>query len=604
MSSLFSIRSKLILFFLIIMVVPSLLITTVMYRRSTELLREKKGDSIINELLQTSRILDGILTHAENQLTSFMVEPENYLYLKNLAEAPAFDEDFSRDVWRRLSYTCKSSRGIESIYIYLSQKKLLFTSYELRKMTKVADPNNYPWLTIPVDRESNSSGWRLSVSIPPTVSELGVYVFLLKKMLKNIRIKEPIGEICISVDERYIRYNLLDGVWEGMATGILLLDGEGRVLSAKSRGMIGKKLKDLPYVQRVLQGREGTFLTTVDDRKMLVGYVTSDYTGWKYLLMIPSDSLSLNVSEIKRLALWVNILSSLLVILLAVFFSQFISRPIGILKAAMKAVEDGRLKVQIREERRDEFGILNRGFNRMITRIQRLMDELYHEKLLKKEAELKNLQAQINPHFLYNTLDLIHWMARLNKNDKVSQLAFSLSNFYRLNLGSGKDIVTVRDTIALLTEYLNIQKIRFGEKFSFEIVAEEELMGCQVLRLLIQPLVENAIYHGIEKKKGKGFIKVTVSRRAQQLEFRVEDNGVGISPEKLEQIQECLSRRETKTNFALVNIEQRIKICYGENYGLKIESHPDHGTVVRVLLPLIKENNTEERDDVQTFDCG
>lgn len=602
-----NIRNRLILFFIVIIIIPSLLITLVMYYKSTLILSEKKGDSIINGLLQTSRVIDSILNDTDYQLTALTINTANFKQLQEFKRKEDYSGDPDTDrIWSRVNSLKMSNRNIESIYIYLYGEKVMFTSYETRKVIEVIHENNYDWLNISVHPETNSSGWVTSYGIPPNLSTTIGSIIVLKKLIKTIYIDKPIGEACVAITESYIRSCMLDSIKEGNNGVVLLLDKNGNTISAvNNRNRITFSDRQ-QYAKKILDSDSGYFVDHIKNERMLVAYTTSKLTGWKYVSMIPFKDVILNVNEIRNLALVVNILAIGLAVFLAFIFSQSIYKPIKILKDSMQVAQGGNLNVRITEGRDDEFGMLNYGFNQMINRIRGLIDELYHEKLLKKDSELKNLEAQINPHFLYNTLDSLHWLARLNKMEEVSKLTFSLSNFYRLTLSGGKEMITVKETLDLIQEYLYIQQMRYPDKFHVKIQSDESLMEYQVLRLIIQPLVENAIYHGIEKKKGRGNIRIEVYSCEKGIVFAVHDDGVGISSDKLKEIKDCLEMDgiEGIDNFALVNIHKRIRLKYGDEYGLRIESESGKGTSVYATLPKLENRKRGvESSDVQAFNC-
>ncbi|MBZ4646882.1 MAG: integral rane sensor signal transduction histidine kinase [Clostridia bacterium] len=588
MFNLYSIKNKLIVFFLIIIIIPSTLITSVMYYRTKIILMEKKGDSIINNLLRTSRVMDSILSDAEDQLTSLTASPEFYNELKKFCRKDDYSQDRETEyIWNKIFTLQSYRRYIQAIYIYLYDQKIMFTSYNSRKVLEVTKPSYYHWLSIPVNTDTNSSGWVLSHGVTPNVTDVVGSVFILKKKINNIYEGKAIGEACIAINLQSIRYSLLDSSKEGREGAALILDNDQIMLSSGDVKDLGEKA---PYFNRILNLNQGYLLDTVHGKKVLIGYTTSKYTGWKYVSLIPYSDMILNVGKVRNLAIGVSFLSAGLAFFLAYIFSQSIYKPIKTIENSMKSVQSGNFKVQITEERKDEFGLLNRGFNQMVNQIQKLIDELYHQKLLYKEAEVKNLQAQINPHFLYNTLDSIHWMARLNKMKMVSELTFSLSHFYRLSLSGGKEVVTVKETIDLIKEYLSIQKVRYGDKFNVHMDLDETLFDYSILHLIIQPLVENSICHGIEKKKGQGNIRVKLYSLGKSMMFTIQDDGVGIPVEKLEKINQGLRGHQLADgeNFALVNIHKRIQLYYGEEYGLKIQSRVNQGTTVQVLVPIRK----------------
>jgi two-component system sensor histidine kinase YesM len=224
------------------------------------------------------------------------------------------------------------------------------------------------------------------------------------------------------------------------------------------------------------------------------------------------------------------------------------------------------------------------------------------EQKSKREAELKVLQAQINPHFLYNTLDTIHWMAKDRKADDIVNLVVALTNLFRISLSKGREIIKFAEELEHIRSYLIIQKARYEDKLSFSIITDPELNRYSVVKLILQPLVENAIYHGIKAKRREGMITITAAKTENVLRIRVEDNGGGIREERLKEIRDILMERiplnelqegesdtsgDGKSGYGLFNVNERLKLRFGSEYGIRIESEWGTGTVVEIMHPLI-----------------
>jgi two-component system, sensor histidine kinase YesM len=240
----------------------------------------------------------------------------------------------------------------------------------------------------------------------------------------------------------------------------------------------------------------------------------------------------------------------------------------------------------------DEITELGMSFNIMIGRIRDLLAAKIKEQENLKKAELKALQAQINPHFLYNTLDTIVWMAQANKNDQVIDIVQALSSFFRIALSKGQDWITIDQEIEHVKSYLTIQKMRYRDILDYQIEVEEEILSGTILKLTLQPLVENALYHGIKKKRDGGTITVRARRAAENLIFlEILDDGIGFTPYKLGQLQRAMNQDSEDFSFSdggfgLENVNRRIKLYYGKQYGLTIESQYQEGTRVTVAIPL------------------
>ena len=274
---------------------------------------------------------------------------------------------------------------------------------------------------------------------------------------------------------------------------------------------------------------------------------------------------------------------------ITILLSNIFYKPLEKLVSAMQMIENRNLDVRIDDKRADEYQRVYKGFNDMVSELKRLIKDLTNEKILKKEAEIKLLQAQINPHFLYNTLESIHSIAKIKKVEEIALMVSALSKFYRISLSGGKDIVTLKEAVELVKDYLTIQNIRFKGKISYYFDISDELMRYRVPKLILQPIVENSIYHGIERSKGNGILNIYGMLDKSNLNLVVEDNGVGIEKESLEELQRSIEDDsfENSKNFALKNLNQQIKLKYGPNYGLSIKSEYGKGTCVTIRLPAI-----------------
>jgi two-component system, sensor histidine kinase YesM len=274
-----------------------------------------------------------------------------------------------------------------------------------------------------------------------------------------------------------------------------------------------------------------------------------------------------------------------------------ISIPIKKLHDVTSTITRNDLQALVTSQNVDEITELGMSFNIMIGRIRQLLDAKVKEQEILKKAELKVLQAQINPHFLYNTLDTIVWMAQANKIDQVINIVQALSNFFRISLSKGEDWITIAQEIEHIRCYLTIQKLRYHDILDYEIETDENILSGTILKLTLQPLVENALYHGIKNKRGGGMIVVRAKQaNKDQVMLEIIDDGVGFSPYKLSKIQASLADDSgeitfPETGFGLENVHKRIQLYYGKQYGLTVQSKYQEGTRVTVMIPL--QFNTE-----------
>ncbi|MFN8412041.1 MAG: sensor histidine kinase [Anaerolineales bacterium] len=286
--------------------------------------------------------------------------------------------------------------------------------------------------------------------------------------------------------------------------------------------------------------------------------------------------------------------------------SRSIYTPIKKLHDVTTTITKNDLQALMTSDNVDEITELGMSFNIMIGKIKELLDSKIKEQENLKKAELRALQAQINPHFLYNTLDTIIWMAESKKTDQVVKIVSALSNFFRISLSKGMDWITIGEEVERIKSYLTIQKMRYRDILDFKIEVDEDVAENTILKLLLQPLVENALYHGIKNKRQKGMISVRAKKKGEdEVLLEVEDDGIGFTPEKLSQLRAELEEDsgdiKLESGFALGNVNKRVRLYYGKQYGLSVQSEYNTGTCVTLVIPAKMESapNTDDSDNGQ-----
>jgi len=339
-----------------------------------------------------------------------------------------------------------------------------------------------------------------------------------------------------------------------------------------------------------LQWPRTSAVRTINGADYQILSLGSEYTGWRTIGVFPLNEIMRQVGTIRYYSIIIAGVTVFLAFLASVFFTSSIARPVIALRALMKKAEAGDLGVRFEGRQDDEIGHLGKSFNTMIEEVQKLIRLVYQEQQSKREAELRTLQEQIKPHFLYNTLDTIQWMAQSHGAEDIVGIVGALTKLFRIGLSKGKEMIPVRDELDHVRSYLIIQKARYEDKFDFTISVDEEALPFMMLKLTLQPLVENAIYHGIKERRGPGSIEVAAARRDGMLVFRVADNGVGMSAEKLAAVRASLQAPAAgpgRNGYGLSNVHERIQLSFGPAYGLRFESSPGAGTTVELLHPLV-----------------
>ena len=347
-----------------------------------------------------------------------------------------------------------------------------------------------------------------------------------------------------------------------------------------------------PLVYRIpasfLKEGRSRSLFTIDGRDYQVLSTPSFYTGLSTVAVYSLDEALGGVRLLALFAILIGVLTFGLAIGVSFWVSAGIARPIVKLRRLMEEAETGNLDVRFPDPPNDEVGRLGQSFNTMIGEIGKLLDQVYVEQQKKREAEFRILQAQIKPHFLYNTLDTIHWMAQEKGADDIVGIVDALTRLFRISLSKGRDVIRLEEELEHVTSYLVIQKIRYLDKFDYTIDVDPALLSLPVVKLTLQPLVENALYHGIKEKSGRGRLTLSARREGDALVLTVGDDGAGMGPQALEALEKNLKQDEDPSaqGFGVFSVHHRIRLVFGEGWGLSYQSAPGQGTVVSVRQPL------------------
>jgi two-component system sensor histidine kinase YesM len=367
---------------------------------------------------------------------------------------------------------------------------------------------------------------------------------------------------------------------------IYVIDRYGNIIYHPQQQIVYAGLKQ-ENIDEALKHEPGSYFDYFQGEKRIMTVKNISYTGWKMVGVSFVDELAENTQDFNNFIFYILLFVIAFGIAAATFISYKISQPIKRLEHQMNRIENGDFDIDLLEVKgEDEVKRLTKAFNLMITRIRQLMAQIIGEQEAKRKSEFKALQAQINPHFLYNTLDSIIWMNESRNYRGVTEMVAALAKFFRISISKGNEIIDVGDEIEHARSYLVIQKIRYKNKFDFSIEAAPEALQHKTLKLILQPIIENAIYHGIGNIQEKGEIKISVYIEGEAIVFRVADNGYGIKPERLKGILNREPSADQASGVGLKNVNERVKLCYGSQYGITIESEEEVGTAVFIRIPL------------------
>ncbi len=406
------------------------------------------------------------------------------------------------------------------------------------------------------------------------------------------------GVLLIDMSYASLQY-MLDNTPLGNQGYLYLMSGDGELIYHPQMQLIDAGLKE-ENTQAASAYGDGNYQETWQGKDRDVIVKTVGYTGWKIIGVSPEHGFTLNEVKTRLFLVFVVAFFLFLLAVINAYISSKITAPIQELEKSVNALEEGELDTQVYTGGSYEIQHLGRSIGGMARRIQALMNDIVAEHESKRKSEFDTLQSQINPHFLYNTLDIIVWMIENEQKQEAVKVVTALARFFRISLSKGRSIIPVRDELEHVRNYLTIQQKRFKNKFIYQIEAQEEVLSLASLKLMLQPLVENAIYHGMEFMDGDGEITVKVERNEDRLCFTIADNGLGMTKEQVEGLLTGETRSASKkgSGIGVKNVNERMRLYFGEDYGLEIFSEPDEGTAIQICLPAVPYEELSEKEQV------
>lgn len=575
-----SLRTRMLLSNIVVALIPFLMFSIVSGSIFLDHAQKTAEEHSVQLIHQVSNSMDVYVETIEKMVNYIQLELQDTpFFTMETEDAPGWESetDYIRSV---LENVANSHREVAGIFI--ATKEDLYVSTGMSRISR--DPfQNERWYREAAENPeeiqliSVVTGRNIVTNRSYSIDD----VFSLAKAVQDPETGEVLGVILLDIRHDIIQSSI-NGVTIGEKGFVFVMDQEDNIVYTPVNGIVyrvnPKWVKAMEPMSVQIQG--GSYQIRSE---------LSPYTGWRTVGVFSMDEVMSSVNTIVYILFTCVIISLVLVVIVSFKFSRTLTNPIFKLKRLMKQAESGDLTVRFNFEHNDEIGELGQSFNHMIARIDQLIQMVYVEQENKRTAEMKSLQEQIKPHFLYNTLDTISWMARDYDAEDIVRLVDALTNMFRIGLSHGKDIITVKEEITHVSNYLYIQKIRYKDKLNYVIHVDESLYAIEVPKLILQPLVENAIYHGVKAKRGGGTITITGVPEGENLVFTVQDNGAGMPQEKVEELNRRMSERsvlDEKKSFGLFYIRERIQLCYGKGYGVHVESTLGEGTRVTITLPL------------------
>lgn len=401
----------------------------------------------------------------------------------------------------------------------------------------------------------------------------------------------PIGLIAVEANISILENQVaeLDKVTHGKS---LIVDENGMVVYDSDKKLLATDISNSDLFKRA-EGLSGNFYDTFNGKERLHIYSSSPKTNWKVIISIPVDVLMRDVKVTRNATLAATLSIIVLALIISIILSFALTKSLTQMIQLMKKVQGGDLDVMFKVRRRDEIGLLGLQFNRMLARIRQLIKDIYRIEEQKKEAELHALQSQINPHFIYNTLESIRMTAELNDDVEAADMISILGKLLRYSTSDLTAKTTMKQELGYVSNYVELLNCRYPNRFLLEIDVPKELDNYSIIKLVFQPIIENAAYHGLDDNKPRMHLSIHCEITEQMLLFHIRDDGCGMDKETLERLNEGLQNesppnKNINGGIGMKNVQQRIRLHYGADYGIKVNSELGRGTDVMLSLPWIE----------------
>lgn len=577
-----SLRRKLSVVMLVTTLIPLLLLGGFAYTISSRTTEAKTEQAGIDSLRQMQANLNFILQDVENISLFLIGEGDIQRYLTGSQEDVAARTRILGSVTNLIS----SKKYIADITIYPANT---FEPLSTTTMIESGLPGQVDIRTV------TGKMWTGQYTVKTFIGLGNVISFV--RPLRLVGSYQTVGWLAISLDEKVV-----SRLWSEPKLGdnkgeVLLVNERGNVLSATNKTWLGRPLEEL-YPGLLADGAStsgGSAVYGEGRDKKTVLYSPVPTIGWKLIGLIPYDLYSAQSRYILLLTAAAVAVSVLAMTALLLFFVRRVTNPLQALTRLLTRINPDEPLPLYPADSPDEIGRLAHSYNMLGQHIEKLKRQLIQGEARKKEADMRALQAQINPHFLYNTLSSIHWIALMTEEKRIADMVGALSDFLRFSLNKGKEFCPVHQELAHIRNYAQVQSIRFPDQFDVDIMADPGLQDKWMLKLLLQPLVENAMIHGVQKKQSKGTIAVYVEADRNRMSFLVLDDGVGMSGDTLARIRRALEatgRGEEpgaeEASYGLRNVHERLLLHYGPEAGLTIDSKPNAGTRVSFSIPVME----------------
>ena len=579
-----NIQNRLRISFLILSLIPIMIVGMFSYKQSSDAIKSKISTYSV-------QVMNSISQNIYSEAQKYKALSDEFMLSKTVQDGLLNYNNTSYDQKRLISYNIRQ--------VFQQKFSRLSNVSEMEIVTNdhgvVFDQGYVTISNKDIERLTSYINTKSGYSIWDHINIDGNNLVVLVRGINDAFSGTRIGSILIAIDESAFS-NIYNNVNIGEGTDIFIMNGNGKVVSSRNDmikigsnvepGLV-KKIKETPNSDKVITQK-------ITGKNYLVAFnYLSDY-DWYMVCSIPYSYLNGESNNIKYNTTIICLVCFVFSIIFSFIISQTVSVPIKSLNKQMDEVVKGNLDVVVRDTNKDEIGSLSRNFNKMIKQVRALIEQVKEEQKLKHKFEIRMLQAQINPHFLFNTLNSLKWTAVMSQAESVSVGLGALSEILSNTILDTNEFISIRGELKNIDNYIIIQKLRYGSSFKVQYILDEELMDFKILKFILQPIVENSIIHGIDEEKEQSEITITLLRKSEDIQIIIKDNGRGFDKDVVKDSFEKNKRSSKKiSGMGVSNVRDRIKLNFGNEYELRIKSEVGIGTEVYISLPIIYEEGAD-----------
>lgn len=573
-----SLHHRLILYFMLLMMIPISVAGTLIYRASDVRISDSALALAEEVVGKTGENLEAVLLDMQSAAKQVAEDHTVQILMAKLQDSEKAEDSVILELDARLKQIAGMYAGLDGVYICLDDFTVAKSRYYAVRDEHKALPMTMEQYE--VIRNHEDIQWIVSDEGSLVADNMGNAVLSAARLLPLSSTGQPCGIVVVEVRQSYLK-QIFDKKL-GESGTIFLMSARSNIAllpAAASDEIVSDAVNQIRRTDRKA--------ATISLHDRVIFYVPLSLSEWTAIGVVMKQSLRGDSQEILTLFVITVLMTLLLTIFVSGSLADYELRPIRRIQTYIKDIENGEFGKPLPSMRSDEIGSLAENTQEMSEKIGELLETVKTEQKRMRTAEFKALQAQINPHFLYNSLDSINWLVRKGNTEKAIEMISALTTFFRIGLSKGRDIITVREELEHVRSYLVIQKIRYENQFEYSFYVDPETENYFVPKLMLQPLVENALYHGIKLCDRKCILMIQVLSHGDRIEIEVLDNGAGMDAETLESVRKAMEHKgENRANsYGVVNVNDRIQILAGQEYGLRLTSEKGVGTSARIVLP-------------------